>query len=106
MSAMQLNKCTRSYSLSFAVVSVASALLVVVKELNEGVMGLMKKVTVHHWVTHAVFDVALFFLLAMALGRMHDGQGPQISDENTLKAVVGATAIGLVIILAFYGVFD
>ena len=106
MDKSQLNSCTTAYSLSFAVVSLLIGLLVVSKELNEGLLGLMKKLTVHHWVTHALFDLAVFFLLGLALSRLRKGQGPEISDENTLKLVIGGAVVGVGIVLVYYGIFD
>jgi len=106
MSESQLSRCAKAYSLSLAVTCVLSGLLVFLKELNSGVFEFMKKVTVHHWVTHGVFDVAVFLLLGFVLSRMRGGEGPDISDEATIKIVIGGVVAGLALVLVFYGFID
>ena len=47
-----LGKFTKSFGVSFAITSVLSALLVVLKESNEEtVLAWMKSATRHHWTT-------------------------------------------------------
>jgi len=38
------------YGISYAITSILSALLVVLKESNEGVHGLLVAITGHHWI--------------------------------------------------------
>ena len=102
MTTSTLNAQTRAYGLSAAVTCVVSALLVVVKETNAGVFTLMKTLTVHHWVTHGLFDVLLFLVLGFILARGDNGQGPDIGDDTLTKAVAGGFLLGCVIIAAFY----
>ncbi len=102
MTTSTLNAQTRAFGLSAAVTCVASALLVVVKETNEGLLKFMKTITVHHWVTHGLFAVLLFLALGLLLARSNNGQGPAIGDDTVVKAVAGGFLLGCVIIAAFY----
>ena len=53
----EIGKYTRSFGLSFAITSVVSALLVIIKESSEeGVLAAMKAVTGHHWITHGLIN--------------------------------------------------
>ncbi|MFP5259239.1 MAG: hypothetical protein ACLGQH_09470, partial [Acidobacteriota bacterium] len=98
----QLNSTTKSYGLSLGIASILSALLVLAKETNEGLLNAMKQVTVHHWVTHVVFLVATFLILGFALNKSRDGQGPAISDGALLRTVIGSVVLSTVIIVVFY----
>lgn len=102
MNASTLNARTRGFGLSVAITSIVSALLVVAKEVNEGLLNFMKAVSVHHWVTHGVFDVVVFLVLGLALSRSNQGQGPAISDEKLILAVAAGFLLGCVAIAAFY----
>ncbi len=102
MNSSQLNGSTKGFGISLAVSVVFSALLVVVKETNEGLMKLMKTVTVHHWVTHSLVFVGLFLVLGFVLSKSNDGKGVNVSDEGLLKTVIGSNVLGAAIIAAFY----
>jgi nitric oxide reductase large subunit len=102
MSTSTLNAQTRGFGLSVAITSILSALLVIVKETNDGLMNFMKHVTVHHWVTHGIFDVAVFVILGLLLAKSNNGQGPDIDDEKFIKVVVGGFLLGCLTVAAFY----
>jgi hypothetical protein len=91
-----LEKYTVSFGLAFVITSVFSALLVIVKELSEGVLGAMKSATGHHWITHTVIDVILFVVLGFLLTKV------QISSERLYQMIIGATVVGGLIIAGFY----
>jgi hypothetical protein len=97
-----LNAKTRGFGLSVAITSLISALLVILKELNEGLVTFMKNLTVHHWVTHGIFDVIVFVALGLLLSRSNGGQGPDITDEKLIKVVAGGFLLGCFIIAGFY----
>jgi hypothetical protein len=100
--ASALGKYTRSFGISLAVTSVLSALLVVVKELNESILNWMKAATPHHWITHGVFDVLLFFVIGIALAQVHAGSGTRVSAKGLLVAIVGSVLLSSLIIAGFY----
>jgi hypothetical protein len=97
-----LGKYTRSFGLSLAITSVLSSLLVVLKELNEGVLIWMKAATPHHWITHGILDVLAFVIIAFALAQLHGGQGVRVSVKGMTLAVVGSAVVSGLIIAGFY----
>ena len=102
MNGSQLNSATKAYGMSMAVSCLLSALLVVAKETNAGLMAMMKTVTIHHWVSHIVFITGVFLILGFILSKSRDGKGVNISDSALLKAVVGSIALGATIITVFF----
>lgn len=97
-----LGKYTRSFGLSLAITSVFSALLVVVKELNEGLLNWMKAVTPHHWITHGVMDVLLFIVIGFVLAQLNGGKGVSISERGVTSAIVGGVIVGGLVVAGFY----
>ncbi len=92
---------TRSFGLSFAITSVISSLLVILKETNEDtVLAWMKAATGHHWVTHGIFDILLFVILGFALAKSGDGR--EMSADSLITTVVGALVLSVLIIVGFY----
>jgi hypothetical protein len=97
-----LNAQTRGFALAVAATSILSALLVMGKELNEGLLKFMKAVTVHHWVTHGIFDLIVFVALGLLLSKSNSGQGPAISDEQLTTIVVSSFLLSNLAIAAFF----
>jgi lipoprotein signal peptidase len=99
----EIGKYTKSFGLSFAITSVVSALLVIIKESSEeGVLAVMKSITGHHWVTHGLFNLILFVVLGWALGRVNKGQGVNLSVNGLVSCIVGAVVISGALISGFY----
>jgi hypothetical protein len=95
-------KYTRSFGLSLAITSVLSALLVVAKELNGSLLNWMKAATPHHWITHGVFNILLYFVIGVALAQVHAGSGVKVSDKGLIVTIVGSVVISSLIIAGFY----
>jgi hypothetical protein len=99
----ELGKYTKSFGLSFAITSLISALLVVVKETHEeSVLAWMKSATGHHWVTHGVLDLILFGLIGWVLARPNNGQGINITAKALVTTMVVSLVISWLIIIGFY----
>jgi hypothetical protein len=99
----EIGKYTKSFGLSFAITSVFSALLVIVKESSEeGVLALMKAVTGHHWVTHGLIDLIFFVVLGWALSKVNKGNGLKMSAKGLVAYIVGAVLISWILISGFY----
>ena len=98
-----LSRYTVSFGLSLAITSIFSALLVVVKELNETtILAWMKHATPHHWITHGIIDLVLFAVLGFALSRANGGRGLDVSAGKLVATITGAVIAGCVVISAFY----
>lgn len=102
MSTSTLNAQTKAFGLSVAITSVVSALLMIAKETNPGLMTLMKSLTVHHWMTHGIFNLIVFVALGLILAKSNNGQGPAIDDEKLINMVVGGFLLGCVLIAGFF----
>jgi hypothetical protein len=99
----EIGNYTKSFGLSFAITSVFSAILVIVKESSEeGVLALMKAVTGHHWVTHGLIDLVLFVVLGWALSKVNKGNGLKMSANSLVSYIVGAVLISWILISGFY----
>ena len=89
------------YGLSFAIVSVLSALLVVLKEIKEdSVLAAMKAITGHHWVTHGLLDVILFVVIGAALAK--GGRGMTMAADTLVRTITGSVIVSGLIIVGFY----
>jgi hypothetical protein len=97
-----LSKYTVSFGVSLVITCLLSAVLVVFKELNEPLLNWMKHVTIHHWVTHGVFDLIVFLVLGWALAQLNGGMGLNIPTKNFIKMLIGGVALGGLIIAGFY----
>jgi hypothetical protein len=96
-----ISKYTVAYGLSLAIVSVVNSLLVLLKEMSEGVHAWMARLTGHHWVTHSIFIVLLFVLLGWLFGRINEGRGIQLPVNRLIAAILGGVVLGGLIIAGF-----
>jgi lipoprotein signal peptidase len=99
----RLGKFTKSFGASFAITSILSALLVVLKESNEEtVLAWMKSATGHHWTTHGLLNLIVFAGLGWGLSRFNDGQGLNISATVLVALIAVAVVFSELIIAGFY----
>ena len=99
----EIGKYTRSFGLSFAITSVLSAFIVIIKESNEeSVLAWMKAATGHHWVTHGLINLIVFVVLGWVLSIPNDGQGVKLSVNGLIGCIVGAVVISGLLIAGFY----
>lgn len=98
----KLSKNTVSFGLSFAIASVVNALLVVAKEKSSAVQDWMQKATGHHWITHVIIIIALFFLFGWLFARANRGDGVNLSAGGLIKIIVAGVLTGYFIIAGFY----
>jgi hypothetical protein len=97
------SKYTVSFGASLAITSILSALLVVVKELNENsVLAWMKGLTSHHWITHGLLMVIAFFVIGWGLAKMNNGQGLKMTNDRLIIMIVSSVVISGLIISGFY----
>lgn len=107
METNSIGKYTVSFGISLAITSVLSALLVVVKEMSENtVLALMKRMTIHHWVTHGLFILILFVVIGWILARSNGGQGARMTVNCFISMLVSAVVLSGLIIAGFYLIWD
>lgn len=102
MATIPSEKYAIAFGRSFAVTSVLSALLVVVKERNETVMAWMKAAMGHHWVTHGVLTIVLFVVLGAVLAARSSSTVTSEDYNRTAIAVSLSTIISGLIIAGFF----
>ena len=103
METIEIGKYTKSFGLSFAITSVISALLVILKELNEDtVLAWMKAAAGHHWITHGIIDVIIFVALGWILSMPNSGQGLKVSVNALIGSIVVSTLISSLLIAGFF----
>ncbi len=96
-------KYTTAFGLSLTVASLLSALLVVAKELNpKTVMVWMQRLTGHHWATHSLAALILFFVLGWLAAIAGLVQSIQTNPQRLLRTVVGGVMVSYFIIAGFY----
>jgi len=97
-----ISKRSIAFGLALAVACIVNAIIVVVKEKNEAVMGGMKKLLGHHWTTHSAIVIVLFLGLGGLLAMARGGRGIEMTANRLIGAVVSAVGIATLIIVGFY----
>lgn len=88
-----------AFGVSYAITSILSALLVVLKEMNESVHDFLAAITGHHWVTHGALDIIVFVGLGLILSRMGS---VQMTGRMLIITVVGSTVVSGLIIAGYF----
>jgi uncharacterized Tic20 family protein len=97
-----IGKNTTSFGVSLAITSILSAILVLIKESSQTVLGLMKNMTGHHWITHGLIAVIAFFVIGWGLGKTNNGEGLKMTPDRLITILVGAIVLSGLIIAGFY----
>lgn len=90
-----------AFGYALALVSLLSALLVVLKEKSEAVMALMKSATGHHWITHGVLVLAAFVVIGLVLAKTMQENADAAASNRVAAAILGATIVSGLILAAF-----
>lgn len=94
-----LSKSTAGFGLSLAIVSIFNGLLVIIKESYEPLLNWMKALTGHHWITHGIFDIVLFFVLGYLLSKSNVAQ--KYEADKMTNIIIGSTVIGVILVAGF-----
>lgn len=89
------------FAYSYAITSLVSAVLVVLKETSAGIHDFMAALSGHHWVTHGIFNIVLFLVLGWALSRTDLAKNA--TANSVINAVIGSTIVSGLIIAGFFG---
>jgi hypothetical protein len=101
-----LSKTARGFGVALVLAALANSLLVVVKEKSPALQAEMKKLTGHHWITHAVAIVGLFLVSGWVCSRLNGGQGVRLAPGRLVVTLVAGVALASLIILGFYLLAD
>lgn len=95
-----LRRSSIAFGLSFIVVNLSSAMLVVVKESHAPVLDWMKALTGHHWITHAMLAVVAYITLGLVISSTREWR---LTGRALSVAVLASTiASGLIVAGYFY----
>ncbi|HEY3901207.1 MAG TPA: hypothetical protein VGM54_21535 [Chthoniobacter sp.] len=97
-----ISKRSIGFGLALAIASIINAIIVVVKERNDAIMNGMKKITGHHWTTHSLIVLVLFFALGGVLTLAKGGRGFDMSAGRLVGIVTSSVAAAGLIIVGFY----
>jgi hypothetical protein len=89
---------TAGFAVSYAITSILSAILVVLKEGSQSIHDGLAAVTGHHWVTHGLLDVIVFLVLGFVLA----GRGLHLTTQAMLWTIVGSTVVSGLIIAGYF----
>lgn len=93
-------KYIAGFGLSFLVVSIASSLLVILKEDNAALKNWMKGLLGHHWVTHGAFVIFLFLILGFVFSSMRLGKN--WTEQRLMTLIIAGTILGGLILGGFF----
>lgn len=96
------NSYTFGFGWSVAIVSLLSAILVVLKEKNEGLMEWMKGAMGHHWITQGVIVIVLFLVLGFILSSVLRQNADSAKLQAVTLAIVASTVVSGLIIAGFF----
>lgn len=91
---------TAGFGVSYAVTSILSAIIVVLKESSEGFHDKLAAITGHHWVSQGLLDIVVFLVLGFILTRM--GGGLRMSGNALVTTIVAATVLSGLIITGYF----
>lgn len=100
MATERISKYVSGFGLSFLVTSIASALLVIIKEENEAVMAWMKAFSGHHWMTQGILIISLFTILGFVFSRIPLEKN-NIEEKLTIMILSGVL-VGAFLITGFF----
>jgi len=93
-----LDTRTSSFALSYAVTAIFNAIVVWLKEAIPAVHDGMAAILGHHWITHGVLDLIVFF----ALGYYLTSRGYRTSGSMAVNYLIWGTILGGVMVVGFF----
>ena len=95
-----LSKMTVGFGLSTAVISVATALLLIFKETSPPFKAWMAALTTHHWVTHGIFVVVGFIVLGYAFSQTNLQE--KFDGDKLSNYIIGSVILSCLLTYGFY----
>jgi len=102
----EISNTTASFALSLLLASITNSILVIVKEKSPAVMKGMASMTGHHWITHSIVVLGLFFLVGFIFSKLNSGRGIKMSAGSVITTLVSGVVVGTLLIAGFYLVGD
>lgn len=90
------DKKTAGFALSFLIVSLINALLVIFKEEYSPLKDWMASTVGHHWAAHGFFIIVLFVALGLLLSLVLD-ESRWTAERSSVLLIIGVVVGGLLI---------
>ena len=98
MESKTLSKSTVGYGLSYAITCIISSILVPLKEEIGPLKDFMASLTSHHWITHGIFTIAVFFILGVIFTK----KNINMDSNKVSNLIIWGTILGGVIVVVYY----
>jgi hypothetical protein len=95
------NSYTFGFGWSVVIVSLLSAIMVVLKEKNQGLLDWMNAMG-HHWITQGVFVIVSFLVLGFILSSVLRQNTAYAKLQAVTLAIVASTVVSGLIIAGFF----
>jgi hypothetical protein len=95
----KLNPSMAGFAWSYAINSILSGILVILKATSAGFKAFVTSILGHHWATHGAFILVLFLLLGFIFSAMK--LGANVKPATLTWTMVLATVAGALIIIVF-----
>jgi len=96
------NKYTRGFGVSLITVMLVNAVLTVVKESYEPIIKGMAAISGHHWITHGIVVILLFFILGFLFSSGQSGETSWPGARGVTIGTIVSAIIGGILIGGFY----
>ena len=94
-----LNPKTIAFGYSAIIVIIFNSLLTIIKEKFESIHQLLVTLSGHHWISHGILDVVLFFVIGVMLLKRIDSKGKFLRVGIILSTIFGIAMIaGLMLV--------
>ena len=95
------SRYARGFGISLVIVTLFNAVLTVMKESYAPLIKGMAAISGHHWITHGIIVVVLFFILGFVFSGTHSEKSSCSARSISIGTIVSA-AIGAILIGGFY----
>ena len=92
----KLDNTTKAYGISASIVIIFSTILVMLKESFPIVHNALVALSGHHWISHGLIDVVLFFVLGTLLSKK------DFTNVNIFKVIYFSVILGAVGIVGYF----
>lgn len=100
---LKLDRASAAFGLAAALTVLFNTLLAWVKDAYEPLNTFMQHLLGHHWTTHGVADVVLFFALGIIF--MNSGAAEKMNPDKLVVVLIGAVVLAGTGLAAWFFLF-
>lgn len=99
----KLDRASAAFALAAAITVIFNTALAWIKDAYDPLNEFMKSLTGHHWTTHGLVDIVLFFALGLIF--MNTGGASRINPNRLVVILVGASVVAALGLAAWFVLF-